>query len=155
MKLIIRKASVRWKGGKRSGGRVVAPEGDATMGDAFSFGLQPKSSGDIYPLELIAAAHVSSFSLALSKELGIKTTALGEIIATATVTTRHIAADWAISNIHLTVVAWLPHISQERFIDATVRAKTNCMVSRLLQANISMNAKLEPSNSRMQPNRKL
>ena len=46
-------------------------------------------------------------------------------------------------NIHLNVVAKLPNVTQGRFIDATVRAKTNCLVSKLIRANISMNAKLE------------
>ena len=41
-------------------------------------------------------------------------------------------------NIHLNVLAGLPKVTQGRFIDATVRAKTNCVVSRLLRANISM-----------------
>ena len=46
-------------------------------------------------------------------------------------------------NIHLNVVATLSRLTQNQFIDATVRAKTSCLVSRLLRANISMNAKLE------------
>jgi osmotically inducible protein OsmC len=131
----------------RDGARVVATESDATKRDAFSFGIQPKENGDIYPLELIAAAHASSFSLALSKELGLKTAATGEISATATVTTEKVANGWEITNIHLTVAATLPKISQAQFIDATVRAKTNCMVSKILHANVSMTAKLEKPDS--------
>ncbi len=46
-------------------------------------------------------------------------------------------------NMHLDVLARLPKITQSGFIDATVRAKTNCLVSRLVRANMSMNAKLE------------
>jgi len=46
-------------------------------------------------------------------------------------------------NIHLNGVATLPEVTQGRFIDATVRAKTNCVLSRLLRANISLNARLE------------
>ena len=45
-------------------------------------------------------------------------------------------------NIHLNVIATLPKVTQSEFIDATVRAKTSCLVSRLLNASISMNAKL-------------
>jgi organic hydroperoxide reductase OsmC/OhrA len=46
-------------------------------------------------------------------------------------------------NIHLNVVAKLPKMTQREFIDATVRAETSCLVSKLLRATISMNAKLE------------
>jgi osmotically inducible protein OsmC len=50
---------------------------------------------------------------------------------------------WTIMNIHLNVVAKLPEVTQSGFIDATVRAKTNCVVSRLLRADISINARSE------------
>ena len=46
-------------------------------------------------------------------------------------------------NIHLNVIARLPKVTQSKFIDATVRAKTSRLISRLLRANISMNAKLK------------
>ena len=54
-----------------------------------------------------------------------------------------VAAGWTVMNIHLNVIARLPKVTQSKFIDAAVRAKTSCLVSRLLRANISMNAKLE------------
>jgi osmotically inducible protein OsmC len=109
----------------------------------FSLGIPLKDDSHTDPAELIAAAHATSFSLALSNELRLKTFAAGEIVTTATVTLEHLAAGWTIMNLHLNVVAALPRVTQGRFIDATVRAKTNCLVSRLLRANVSMNAKLE------------
>ena len=60
-----------------------------------------------------------------------------------TVTLEHLAAGWTIINIHLKVAASLPKVTQGRFIDASVRARTNCVVPLLLRANISVNAKLE------------
>ena len=140
MNLIIRKASVRWKGGTRA-----VTTGSGVLKQAkFGSGVSLKNNGsNTDPAELVAAAHASSFSLALSKELGLKAFAAGEIVTSATVTLEHLAAGWTIMNIHLNVVARLPKVTQGRFIDATVRAKTNCLVSRSLRANISMNAKLE------------
>jgi osmotically inducible protein OsmC len=73
----------------------------------------------------------------------LRASAAGEIVTAATVTLEHLVAGWTIMNIHLNVLARLPKVTQGQFIDATVRAKTNCVVSRLLRANISMNAKLE------------
>ncbi len=143
MNLIIRKASVRWKGGSKGGARAVTTESGALKQARFSPGNPLKNGSQTDPAELLAAAHASSFSLALSEELKLKVLAAGEIVTVVTVTLERFATEWAIMNIHLSVVARLPRVTQGEFIDATVRAKTNCLVSRLLRANISMNAKLE------------
>ena len=143
MNLIIRKASVRWKGGTKGGTRAVTTENGTLKQARGSLGIPLKNGSDTDPAELIAAAQASSFSLALSTELGRKAFAADETLTTATVTMELLAAGWTIMNIHLNVVARLFKVTQGRFIDATVRAKTNCPVSRLLRANISMNAKLE------------
>lgn len=143
MNLIMRKATVLWKGGAKGGTRAVTTDSGVLNRASFSLGLPRKNNSHTDPAELIAAAHASSFSLALSNELGLKASAAGEIFTAATVTLEHLAAGWAIMNIHLSVLARLPKVTQGRFIDATVRAKTNCVVSRLLRANISLNAKLE------------
>jgi len=139
MQLIIRKASVRWKG--KTG--TVSTGSGVLKRVRFSLGFPLNNGSHTDSAELIAAAHASSFSSALSKELGLKALAAGEIITTATVTLEHLATCWTIKNIHLNVVAKLRKVTQGVFIDATVRAKTNCLVSRSLRTNISMNAKLE------------
>lgn len=143
MNLIIRKASVQWKGNANGGIRSVTTDSGVLKRARFSLGLPLKNNSHTDPAELMAAAHASSFSLALSNELGLRASAAGEIVTVATVTLEHLAAGWTVVNIHLNVLATLPKLTQGRFIDATVRAKTNCVVSRLLRANISMNAKLE------------
>jgi len=144
MRLIMRKASVHWKGAANGGARTITTESGALMQTHYSPGLPFKgNAGTTNPAELIAAAHAASFALALSDELRLASAARGDIVTTATVTLEHLAAGWTIMNIHLGVVARLPRLTQGEFIDATVRAKTSCVVSRLLRANISMNAKLE------------
>lgn len=143
MKLMIRKACVRWKGGSKGGSRAVTTESGALKRTRFSSGVPTVHHSDTDPAELLAAAHASSFSLALSHELGSRAFASGVIVTATTVTLERLAAGWTIMNIHLEVVAKLPAVTQRAFIAATVRAKTNCVVSRLLRTNISMNAKLE------------
>ena len=142
MQLIIRKAAVQWKVGSK-GDTCVVSTGSGVLKDArYASGIPPKDNSVTDPAELIAAAHAGSFSLALSKELKLAPSALGNIITTATVTIEHLATGWTITNIHLNVIATLPKVTQSEFIDATVRAKTSCLISRLLRATISMNAKL-------------
>jgi osmotically inducible protein OsmC len=143
MKLIMRKASVQWKGGSNGGVRTITTESGALKQAHYSPGIPFKGNSGTNPAELIAAAHAASFASALSNELGLPASASGNIVTTATVTLEHLAAGWTIMNIHLNVNARLPKLTQGEFIDSTVRAKTSCLVSRLLRANISMNAKLE------------
>jgi lipoyl-dependent peroxiredoxin len=143
MKLIMRKATVRWKGGCKGGAREVSTESGVLKRARYGSGIPGRENSATDPAELIAAAHAGSFSLAFSNELGLAGYASGNLVTTATVTLEHLAAGWTIMNIHLNVMGRLPKLTQGEFIDATVRAKTSCMVSRLLRANISMNAKLE------------
>jgi lipoyl-dependent peroxiredoxin len=143
MKLMMRKASVQWKGGSNGGTRAITTESGALKQAHYSLGIPFRGNSGTNPAELIAAAQAASFSLALSTELGVAASASGEIVTTVTVTLEHLASGWTVMNIHLDVSARLPRLTQGEFIDATVRAKTNCLVSRLLRANISMNAKLD------------
>jgi osmotically inducible protein OsmC len=55
----------------------------------------------------------------------------------------HVAAGWTMTGIHLDVIASVPLAAQCDFIDAAVRAKTSCSISRLLHAKVSMFAKLK------------
>ena len=143
MKLIMRKASVQWKGGSNGGIRGITTESGALKKARYSPGIPFAVNSGTNPAELIAAAQATSFSLALLNELALAASASGNIVITATVTLEHLAAGWTIINVHLNVIARLPKLTQGDFIDATVRAKTSCLVSRLLRANISMNARLE------------
>ena len=143
MKLLIRKASVLWKGGSQEGTRVVTTASGVLKRARFFSGIPRRENSATDPGELIAAAHAGSFSLAVLRELKLPGSASGKIATTATVTLEDLASGWTIMNIHLDVTARLPKITQRELINATVRAKTSCMVSRLLRANISMTAKLE------------
>ena len=143
MNVMMRKAAVHWKGGIGGGTRAMTTESGVLKRARFSPALPLAKTSHTDPVELIAAAHAGSFSLALSNELRLKPSAAGEIVTTATVTLECLAALWTIVDIHLDVAARLPGITQNRFIDATVRAKTKCLVSRLLRATISMTARLE------------
>jgi osmotically inducible protein OsmC len=142
MQLIIRKAEVLWKVGSKGDTRIVSTGRGVLKKARYASGIPLNENSATDPAELIAAAHAGSFSLALSKELKLAPSALGSIITTATVTTEYLATGWTITNIHLNVVATLPKVTQSEFIDATVRAKTSCVISQLLRTTVSMNAKL-------------
>jgi lipoyl-dependent peroxiredoxin len=65
-----------------------------------------------------------------------------QIDATAAVTAEDNATGWALTQIHLDVIATVPKMAECDFVDAALRAKANCPVSRALNSNISMRAKL-------------
>jgi lipoyl-dependent peroxiredoxin len=93
---------------------------------------------------MIAAAHAGSFSMTLANELGEAGYSPRQIDTTATVTMENIAARWTMTQVHLDVIATVPEVAQYDFIDAALRAKANCPISRSLNASISMRAKLKP-----------
>jgi osmotically inducible protein OsmC len=142
MKLMRKEASVRWKGGTRGGTQVmnVAPGAPKQVRSPAAI---PIKGAFTDPVALLAAAHAGSFSLALSNELGLAHSNAGNITTTTTMTLEHLAIGWTVVKVHLNVIAKLSGVTQCEFIDATVRAKLGCMVSRLFRGNISMNAKLE------------
>ena len=94
------------------------------------------------PPELVAAAHAGSFSVTLANELGVAGYRPRQIDTTATVTMEDMAAGWTMTQIHLDVIAAVPRVAECDFVDAALRAKANCPISRALNANISMRAKL-------------
>jgi lipoyl-dependent peroxiredoxin len=142
MQLIIRKAAVQWQVGPEGDTRVVSTGSGVLKDTRCASGVPLKENSVTDPAELIAAALAGSFSLALAKELKLAPSASGSILTTATVTNEHLATGWTITNIHLNIMATIPDVTQSEFIDATVRAKTSCLVSQLLRATISMTAKL-------------
>jgi len=137
------KASVIWAGRPPRGKTVVTTP--SMVLSRAPYGWNDRSEGKTTnPSELIAAAHAGSFSMTLADELQATGYIADRIDTTATVTMERIGTRWAMTQVHLDVVATVPHGEQFEFVDAALRAKANCPVSRLLIANISMQAKLKP-----------
>lgn len=143
MKEIIREASVHWRSDRNGQTAQVSTGGGLFKPADFLLDVVRDPRADGAAAELIAAAHAMSFCLALSHDLGTKALQQGDILVTAVATMRRALDGWTIANIALTVLARLPGVSQEWFIDAAIGAKTKCIVSRSLRASVSMNAKLE------------
>jgi osmotically inducible protein OsmC len=141
MKTYARKASVLWLGTRRRGKGAIRTPSAALKMALYAAGGDLKRRGT-NPSELIAAAHAGSFSMTLANELGEAGYSPRQIDTTATVTMENIAAVWTMTQIHLDVIATVPRVAECDFVDAALRAKANCPISRVLNANISMRAKL-------------
>lgn len=108
----------------------------------YSFKTRFESEPGTNPEELIAAAHAGCFSMALSGQLTNAGTPPESVDTTATVTLEKTDAGFTVTKVHLDVRAKVPGADQAAFETAANNAKTGCPISRLLKAEITMDAKL-------------
>ena len=137
-----RTASAVWKGGLKDGKGTVSTESGVLNKAQYSFSTRFESGQGTNPEELIAAAHAGCFSMALSGQLGNAGMTAESIETSATLTLEKLEAGFTITAIHLDVVARIPGGDAAKFEQAANNAKAGCPVSRLLNAKITMNAKL-------------
>jgi len=138
-----RTASAVWNGSLKEGkGTITTPSG--ILSDApYSFVTRFENGKGTNPEELIAAAHAGCFTMALSAQLGTMNFTPQSLRTSAKLTLEKLDAGWTISKIHLDVSARVPGISASAFESVAASAKANCPVSRLLKAEITMDAHLE------------
>lgn len=138
-----RKASAVWKGGLKDGKGSVSATSGVLSNTPYSFTTRFENTPGTNPEELIAAAHAACFSMALSAQLGAANLTPESINTTANLTMDKLDAGWTITTIQLDVTARVPGASQEAFNKAAENAKSGCPVSKVLNAKITMNARLE------------
>ncbi len=137
-----RKASAVWKGGLKDGKGAVSSASGVLSNTPYSFTTRFENTPGTNPEELIAAAHAACFSMALSAQLGAANLTPESINTSATLTMEKLEAGWAITAVHLDVVAKVPGASADSFSTAAQNAKAGCPVSKVLNAKITMDAKL-------------
>ena len=137
-----RKASAVWKGGLKDGKGSISAPGGVLKDTQYSFTSRFENGPGTNPEELIAAAHAACFSMALSAQLGGANLTPESINTSATLTMEKLEAGWAITAVHLDVVAKVPGASAEAFNTVAQNAKAGCPVSKVLNAKITMDAKL-------------
>src|SRR5205807_4554701 len=110
-----RRASAVWTGGLKDGkGEFSAPSGVFSH-TPYSFKTRFEDAPGTNPEELIAAAHAACFSMALSAQLGSANLTPESISTAATLTMEKQDAGWAITAVHLDVVAKVPGASADAF----------------------------------------
>jgi osmotically inducible protein OsmC len=137
-----RKASAVWKGGLKDGKGTVSSTSGVLSNTPYSFTTRFENTPGTNPEELIAAAHAACFSMALSAQLGEAKLTPDNISTSATLTMEKLDAGWTITAVHLDVVAKIPGASSDAFNTAAQNAKAGCPVSKVLNAKITMDAKL-------------
>ena len=124
------KGSAEWKGDVPTGSGTFTA-GDSISGD-YSFKSRFEDGPGANPEQLIAAAHASCFSMALSGALGRAGTPPESIRTDATVTLRMVDGTPTITSINLVTVGKVPGIDEAKFVEHAEGAKAGCPVSRAL-----------------------
>ena len=137
-----RKASVEWKGSLKEGKGSISTESGVLDKTQYSFGTRFESGIGTNPEELVAAAHAACFSMQLSALLGKAGLVPDQIATTAVVTFENLDQGWTVTESHLEVNASIPGATPESFAKLAEDAKTGCLMSRLLNTTVTMDAKL-------------
>ena len=137
-----RKASAVWQGGLKMAKVRSRPDSGVLADTQYSFSTRFEDGKGTNPEELIAAAHAGCFSMALSGQLGNAGLTADSINTVAAVTLEKTDAGFTITKVHLDVTAKIPGATDEAFQTAAGNAKAGCPISRLLKAEITMDAKL-------------
>ena len=137
-----RKASAVWKGRLRDGNGTISTESKVLSGTQYSFSTRFENGVGTNPEELIGAAHAGCFSMAFAGQLTVAGMTPESISTEATVTLERLDPGWTVTAVHLNVTASVPKADPVAFQKAAEDAKKNCPISRLLNAKITMEARL-------------
>ena len=137
-----RSASAVWKGGLKDGNGTVSVESGLFSNAPYNFSKRFETEKGTNPEELIAAAHAACFSMALSGQLAKSGMTAESIDTKAEVTVEKLEAGFTVTSSHLTTTVKIPNADRAAFQAAVEGAKTGCPISKLLNAKITMDAKL-------------
>lgn len=139
---INRSGSAAWSGGLKDGKGTISTQSGAL--DAYPYGFATRFEGvpGSNPEELIAAAHASCFTMALSLILGEAGLTAEKMETSAVVTLEKLDDGFAVTASALTLKATIPGTDDATFQELAGKAKVNCPISKLLKADISLSAEL-------------
>lgn len=139
---MIKHGSAQWKGGLKEGVGTISTETGVLRQAPYGFKARFEEGPGTNPEELIAAAHSACFSMALAGGLGKEGFTADSIETTAAVRLEKIGDGFAITHSDLTCIAKVPNIDEAKFALIAEATKSGCPVSKVLNAKISLSAKL-------------
>lgn len=139
---IVKKGSAKWSGGLKDGKGHISTESGALTDHPYGFAIRFQGVKGSNPEELIAAAHASCFTMALSKMLEEAGHPAQSLETTAAVTLDQKDGGFAVTKSALTLVAKVDGLDQAAFDKIAGDAKAGCPISKLLNAEITLDATL-------------
>ena len=137
-----RSASAVWQGGLQDGKGTVSTDSGVLSNTPYNFKMRFENEKGTNPEELIAAAHAACFSMALSLFLGQAGMTAQSIDTKATVSLDQVDGGFSVTSSHLQTTVTIPNADKAAFDKAVETAKTGCPISKLLNAKITLDAKL-------------
>lgn len=138
-----RTGSAVWEGSLKEGRGRISSQSGVLSDTPYGFNTRFEEGPGTNPEELIGAAHAGCFSMALSAQLGEAGLTATSIRTSAAVTLEKLDDGFTITAVHLDLVAKIPGADQAKFDELANKAKTGCPVSKVLNAKITLSAKLE------------
>ena len=139
---INRTGSAAWQGGIKDGKGSISTQSGALKAYPYGFASRFEGTPGSNPEELIAAAHSACFTMALSLILGEAKLTAEQLDTSAQVSLESVEGGYAITAVHLTLKGKVPGATAEQFVELANKAKAGCPVSKLLKADISLDAQL-------------
>jgi len=139
---INRSGSAVWSGGLKDGKGAISTQSGALDAQPYGYAMRFEGVPGSNPEELIAAAHASCFTMALSLILGEAGLTAEKMETNAVVTLEQKDGGFAITASKLTLKATIPGADDAQFQELAAKAKANCPVSKVLNADISLDAEL-------------
>lgn len=137
-----RTASAVWNGSLKNGFGRLASQSKLLADTPYTFASRFESGAATNPEELIAAAHAGCFTMMTTALLGAAGFTADKLETKASLTLDQVAGAWTITTIALELHAIVPGISAEQFAKIAGDAKAQCPVSKVLNATITLDAKL-------------
>ncbi len=139
---IIRKATATWRGTGREGNGKLSSDSGVLADTPYSFKTRFENEKGTNPEELIAAAHAGCFTMALAFQLQRAGYTPTELSTVAAVSLDPEGQGFRISRSALTLRATVPGLDEAVFAQMAGDAEKNCPVSKVLNAEITLDAKL-------------
>ncbi|MDB5454269.1 MAG: OsmC family peroxiredoxin [Caulobacteraceae bacterium] len=139
---MIRKARAVWRGTGKEGDGDLTTDSGVLSETPYSFKTRFENEKGTNPEELIAAAHAGCFTMALAFQLQGAGYTPTQLTTEAAVSLEPDGQGFKISKSALTLTAEVPGLDQETFDRLAAVAEKNCPVSRLMNAEISLDKRL-------------
>ena len=145
--MTIRTGSARYEGLGKGGKGFVSTQSGVLSDEPYGFNTRFENEAGTNPEELVAAAHASCFTMALSFALAKEGFAEGTLETTAKVKLEQKDGGFVVTRSDLILTAQVPEIGRDAFKEIAQGAKESCPLSRLLNAEITLEVTLEPDEA--------
>ncbi|GBQ96717.1 osmotically inducible protein OsmC [Gluconacetobacter liquefaciens] len=135
--------TAHWEGSIKEGKGTVSTESGALSAQPYGFNTRFEGVAGTNPEELIGASHAACFAMALSGILGSAGLTATALDAKSVISLEKQADGFAVTAAHLTLTATIPGVTEDQFQELAAKAKAGCPISKLLKAEITLEATLK------------